>query len=82
VRTESVLKAAEHLDLSNSESPQFIGRAIAALASDNKITEKSGLTLIAALLALECGFSDIAGKQSRPLSVAKICNLNLLTHPS
>jgi dehydrogenase/reductase SDR family protein 1 len=82
VRTESVLKAAEHLDLSNSESPQFIGRAIAALASDNKITEKSGLTLIAALLALEYGFSDITGKQPRPLSVAQICNLNLLTHPS
>src|SRR5262249_28021866 len=26
VRTESVLKAAEYFDLSNSESPQFIGR--------------------------------------------------------
>lgn len=72
VRTESVLKAAEHLDLSNSESPQFIGRAIAALASDNQIMEKSGLTLIAAQLAQEYGFSDIDGKQPRPLSVAQI----------
>jgi len=42
VRTETVLKGAEHLDLSNSESPQFIGRSIAALASDSNIIQKSG----------------------------------------
>ena len=72
VRTESVMKAAEYLDLSNSESPQFIGRAIAALASDNQIMEKSGLTLIAAELAQEYGFTDIDGKQPRPLSAAEI----------
>jgi hypothetical protein len=32
VRTESVLKAAAYFDLSNSESPQFIGRVVAGLA--------------------------------------------------
>lgn len=37
VRTESVMQAAQYLDLSNSESPQFIGRAVAALAADPDI---------------------------------------------
>ena len=32
VRTEKVMEAAAYLDLSNSESPDFIGRAVAALA--------------------------------------------------
>ena len=30
-------KAAEHLDLLNSETPQFIGRAVAALATDKYV---------------------------------------------
>lgn len=34
VRTESVLRAAEYIDLTDSESPQFVGRAVAALAAD------------------------------------------------
>jgi NAD(P)-dependent dehydrogenase (short-subunit alcohol dehydrogenase family) len=34
VRTEKVMEAAAFLDLSNSESPQFIGRAVGALAAD------------------------------------------------
>ena len=33
VRTEKVMEAAPYLDLSNSESPDFIGRAVAALGS-------------------------------------------------
>ncbi|MBN1371344.1 MAG: SDR family NAD(P)-dependent oxidoreductase [Anaerolineaceae bacterium] len=69
VRTESVMKAAEFFDLSNSESPQFIGRAVTALAADPNILQKSGKTLVAAALALEYGFADIDGKQPRPLSV-------------
>jgi NAD(P)-dependent dehydrogenase (short-subunit alcohol dehydrogenase family) len=68
VRTESVMKAAEYFDLSNSESPQFIGRAIAALASDPELMQKSGQILVAAALALEYGFTDIDGKQPRPLT--------------
>ena len=69
VRTEGVMKAAV-FDLSNSESPQFIGRAVAALAADPNILQKSGQVLVAAAVALEYGFSDIDGKQPRPLSVA------------
>jgi NAD(P)-dependent dehydrogenase (short-subunit alcohol dehydrogenase family) len=69
VRTESVMKAADYFDMSNSESPQFIGRAVAALAADPDIMEKSGQILVAAAVALEYGFCDIDGKQPRPLTV-------------
>lgn len=71
VRTESVLKAAQWFDLSNSESPQFIGRAIVALADDATIMAKSGTVQIAAQVALDYGFSDIDGKQPRPITVAE-----------
>lgn len=67
VRTESVMKAAQYFDLSNSESPQFIGRAVAALASDPQVMKKTGQVLVAARLAQEYGFTDIDGKQSQPL---------------
>jgi len=63
------MEAAAFLDLSNSESPQFIGRAIAALAADREVMKKSGQVLIAAALAQEYGFSDIDGKQPRPLTL-------------
>jgi NAD(P)-dependent dehydrogenase (short-subunit alcohol dehydrogenase family) len=69
VRTEGVMKAAEHFDLSNSESPQFVGRAVAALAADPDIMAKSGRTLVAAELAPEYGFTDVDGKRPRPLTV-------------
>jgi len=69
VRTEKVMEAAAFLDLSNSESPQFIGRAVVALASDPKVMEKSGQVLVAAALAHEYGFTDIDGKQPRPLTI-------------
>ena len=72
VRTEAVLKAAAFFDLSNSESPQYIGRAIAALASDPEIMQKSGQVLVAAALGQEYGYSDIDGKQPKPLTAADV----------
>jgi len=66
------LNWAGYLDLSNSESPQFIGRAVAALAADSNIMEKSGRVLVAAALAQEYGFTDIDGKQPRPLTLEDI----------
>lgn len=72
VRTEKVLEAAAFLDLSNSESPQFVGRAVAALASDPNVMEKSGQALVAAALAREYGFTDIDGKQPRPLTLEEV----------
>lgn len=69
VRTEAVMKAAEAFDLSNSESPQFTGRAVAALAADNNIMQKSGQVLVGAALAAEYGFTDVDGKQPRALTL-------------
>ncbi len=67
VRTESVLKAASYFDLSNSESPQFIGRVIAGLAADPNIMHKTGQVLVAATLAMEYGIQDVDGRQPEPL---------------
>jgi dehydrogenase/reductase SDR family protein 1 len=68
VRTESVIKSLEHAswDLSNSESPQFIGRGVAALAADPDVLDRSGQVLVAAALAEEYGFTDVDGKRPRP----------------
>ncbi len=72
VRTEKVMEAAEFLDLSNSESPQFIGRAVAALATDSNVMRKSGQVVVAASLAQEYGFTDIDEKQPRPLTLEEV----------
>ena len=71
VRTESVMEAAKAgwLNLSNSESPEFIGRVIAALNRDPRLMERSGQVLMAAQLALELGVTDIDGKQPTPLTL-------------
>jgi dehydrogenase/reductase SDR family protein 1 len=67
-RTEEIMKFAEFIDLTNSESPQFSGRAVAGLAADPKIMEKSGKVHVVADLALEYGFTDVDGKQPIPLT--------------
>jgi dehydrogenase/reductase SDR family protein 1 len=72
VRTERVLQFAQYLDLSNSESPQFVGRAIAALAIDPHIMERSGQVLVAATLAEGYGFTDVDGRQPRPLTLDEV----------
>jgi dehydrogenase/reductase SDR family member 1 len=71
VRTEAVLAAAGAFDLRNSESPQFIGRAVTALAADLNVLQKTGHILIVAALAQECGFTDLDGQQPRPLTLAE-----------
>lgn len=68
VRTERVMEAAAFLDLANSESPLFVGRAAAALAADPDVGGKSGRAVTAAELALEYGFTDVDGAQPRPLT--------------
>jgi NAD(P)-dependent dehydrogenase (short-subunit alcohol dehydrogenase family) len=72
VRTEKVMASAAWLDLSNSESPEFIGRAIAALAADPEVLRHTGNVLVAAALALDYGFTDIDGKSPRPLTLADV----------
>ena len=71
VRTEAVL-AAGVFDLSNSESPEFLGRAVAALAGDPHADRWSGQVVVAAALANEYGFTDIDGKQPNALTIADV----------
>ncbi len=72
VRTEKVMEAAQYLDLSNSESPDFIGRAVAALAADSDVLRYTGKVLVAAALSKEYGFTDIDGKTPRPLRLVDV----------
>jgi dehydrogenase/reductase SDR family member 1 len=71
VRTEAVLRAAEGgwFDLSNSESPEFIGRVIEALWRHPTLMERSGQALVAAAVASELGIQDLDGKQPSPLTI-------------
>lgn len=69
VRTEAIMRDAAWFDLSNSESPRFIGRVVSALATDPALMEKSGKVLVAAQLALDYGLTDVDGKQPRPLTL-------------
>jgi hypothetical protein len=66
------MEAAKYLDLSNSESPEFIGRAVAALAADSNVVRHTGKVLVAAAVAREYGFTDIDGKSPRPLTLGDI----------
>ena len=71
VRTEAVLQAAESgwLDLSNSESPEYIGRVIEALARDPDCLSRTGQVLIAAALGDEYGIEDVDGRRPTPLNL-------------
>jgi NAD(P)-dependent dehydrogenase (short-subunit alcohol dehydrogenase family) len=74
VRTEAVLAAAAGgwLDLANSESPEFIGRVIAALYADPAVSERSGRIVIAAAAARELGIADVDGRRPVPLTLASV----------
>ena len=51
---------------------EFIGRAVAALAADPNVSRRTGAVLVAAALAEEYGFTDIDGRQPRPLTLADV----------
>ena len=72
VRTESVMQFAAYLDLSNSESPEFTGRVIAALAADADVARFTGQWLVVAAIAAAYGLTDIDGKQPRPLTLEEV----------
>ncbi|HUI80190.1 MAG TPA: SDR family NAD(P)-dependent oxidoreductase [Bryobacteraceae bacterium] len=74
VRTEAVLEAAAGgwLDLSNSESPEFSGRVIAALAGAPNLMTRTGQVLVGAAIAQEFGISDVDGKQPKPLTLESV----------
>jgi dehydrogenase/reductase SDR family protein 1 len=72
VRTEKVMEAAAWLDLTNAESPEFIGLTIAALAADPDVLRHTGSVLVAASVAVQYGFTDIDGRSPRPLTLADV----------
>lgn len=74
VRTESVLAAAAQgaLDLANSESPEFIGRVIAALYADPALRQRSGRVVLAAAAARDLGVLDTDGQSPEPLSLGRL----------
>jgi len=49
-------------DLSNAESPRFLGRAVVAMAGDPGLAAKSGKPFTSAGLARELGFTDTDGR--------------------
>ena len=71
MRTEFVLTGhqtdedhwQERPALARTESPRYLGRAVAALAADSTVMAKSGDVHLAANLAREYGFTDIDGRQ-------------------
>ena len=71
VRTEAVVSAAEGgaFDLSNSESPEFVGRVIVALADDPSTLERSGKVIVAAAAAAALGVTDVDGNLPTPLTL-------------
>lgn len=71
MRTELVLAGhqtdeshwQERPSLARTESPRYLGRAVAALTADANVMEKSGQVLRVADLAREYGFTDVDGRQ-------------------
>jgi NAD(P)-dependent dehydrogenase (short-subunit alcohol dehydrogenase family) len=74
VRTEAVLDAAGQgwLDLKNSESPEFLGLVVAALANDPQLASRSGQVVVAASAARELGVRDVDGSQPIPLTIETV----------
>jgi dehydrogenase/reductase SDR family protein 1 len=67
VRTERVLAGELPFSTDTSESPEFTGRAIAALWLDAERMKKTGKTLVVAELARAYGFTDVDGTQPNSL---------------
>jgi hypothetical protein len=57
--------------LKKSESPEYIGRAVAALASDPHAMRKSGKVFHVGELAREYPFSDIDGRRVPPFRIVE-----------
>ena len=77
MRTERVLqffKADEQtwknvVGLKRTETPEYVGRAVAAVAADRRVLRRSGRAFHAGELAREYGFTDVNGRQVRPFRV-------------
>ena len=56
-------KTASDPHFAFSETPRYLGRAVAALAADPAVLDKSGRALSTGPLAREYGFTDVDGTQ-------------------
>jgi NAD(P)-dependent dehydrogenase (short-subunit alcohol dehydrogenase family) len=65
VRTERVMAAheAHPFDLSGTESPEYIGRAVVHLLADAELIKRTGQVYTVGQLAREYGFTDVDGRQ-------------------
>ncbi|HZS06335.1 MAG TPA: SDR family NAD(P)-dependent oxidoreductase [Blastocatellia bacterium] len=67
MRTERVAAAFEAVGnrdyLNFTESPEYVGRAVVALAADENVMEKSGKVLTVGDLAEGYGFTDVDGRR-------------------
>jgi NAD(P)-dependent dehydrogenase (short-subunit alcohol dehydrogenase family) len=55
--------------LARTESPRYLGRAVAALAADEAVLGKSGGVFRVGDLAREYGFTDVDGRQVPPFAL-------------
>jgi NAD(P)-dependent dehydrogenase (short-subunit alcohol dehydrogenase family) len=55
--------------LARTESPRYLGRAVAALAADPTVFDKTGRVLLVGDLAKEYGFTDIDGRVIPPFAL-------------
>jgi NAD(P)-dependent dehydrogenase (short-subunit alcohol dehydrogenase family) len=71
VGTERVLAAFAGAGRSPGalESPEYVGRAVVALAGDADVLARSGRVLTAGQLAAEYGFTDVDGRQWPPFQI-------------
>lgn len=67
MRTE-IVEATYDGDRSVLESVEYVGRAVARLAADPAVLDRSGRTLMVGDLAVEYGFTDIDGRVVPPYS--------------
>jgi NAD(P)-dependent dehydrogenase (short-subunit alcohol dehydrogenase family) len=78
LRTERVVEAFRRAGAPDAvdgpggpkETPAYLGRAIVALASDVRASDKSGQLVDVGTLAREYGFTDIDGTQPPPFRIA------------
>jgi NAD(P)-dependent dehydrogenase (short-subunit alcohol dehydrogenase family) len=77
MRTERVVEAFQRANAADAlngpggpkETTAYLGRAVVALASDDRILEKSGQLLEVGTLAQEYGFTDIDGTRPPPFRI-------------
>jgi len=70
VATEGMKEIAKYdlsMNISEMESPKFVGLCVAALALDDKTIEESGSVVLTSKIAEKYGFTDVDGKQPKML---------------